>query len=326
MGCIRICGKVILAPIVIPYKLCFRRKRPTTAHSKPNAPPPFLSASTDSTLNDNTSQQHQEAPSFDSQQPSSLDSQQPSPTPPLPSADYEVFLSFRGPDTRHQFSEILGLFLTKNKIRTFLDDNELRQGDRIAPSLAKAIEQSKIYIPILSLKYAESKWCLNELAEMVEREKRNDGHIILPIFYLVEPRDVGHQTGPYEVAFQQHARKYDAKTIQSWKNALQKVGKIKGWTVKSKDEHATIIDRVSSVVWSHINRSEDLLGVDELVGMDDHVEAVVEKLSLDSPGTIMLGLHGFGGIGKTTIARAVYRKLATRFERRCFLEDIRTTC
>ncbi|CAI0418314.1 unnamed protein product [Linum tenue] len=324
MGCIRICGKVILAPIVIPYKLCFRRKRPTP-HSNnnirpslaPPPPPPFLSASTYSNLNDNTSQQHQQAPSFDSQQPS--------PTLPLPTADYEVFLSFRGPDTRHQFSEILGLFLAKNKIRTFLDDNELRQGDRIAPSLAKAIEQSKIYIPILSLKYAESKWCLNELAEMVEREKRNDGHIILPIFYLVEPRDVGHQTGPYEVAFQQHARKYDAKTILSWKNALQRVGKIKGWTVKSKDEHATIIDRVSSVVWSHINRSEDLLGADEFVGMDDHVEAVMEKLSLDSPGTIMVGLHGFGGIGKTTIARVVYHKLATRFERRCFLEDVRTT-
>ncbi|CAI0418308.1 unnamed protein product [Linum tenue] len=324
MGCIRICGKVILAPIVIPYKLCFRRKRPTP-HSNnnirpslaPPPPPPFLSASTYSNLNDNTSQQHQQAPSFDSQQPS--------PTLPLPTADYEVFLSFRGPDTRHQFSEILGLFLAKNKIRTFLDDNELRQGDRIAPSLAKAIEQSKIYIPILSLKYAESKWCLNELAEMVEREKRNDGHIILPIFYLVEPRDVGHQTGPYEVAFQQHARKYDAKTILSWKNALQRVGKIKGWTVKSKDRHATIIDRVSSVVWSHINRSEDLLGADEFVGMDDHVEAVMEKLSLDSPGTIMVGLHGFGGIGKTTIARVVYHKLATRFERRCFLEDVRTT-
>ncbi|CAI0418309.1 unnamed protein product [Linum tenue] len=285
MGCIRICGKVILAPIVIPYKLCFRRKRPTP-HSNnnirpslaPPPPPPFLSASTYSNLNDNTSQQHQQAPSFDSQQPS--------PTLPLPTADYEVFLSFRGPDTRHQFSEILGLFLAKNKIRTFLDDNELRQGDRIAPSLAKAIEQSKIYIPILSLKYAESKWCLNELAEMVEREKRNDGHIILPIFYLVEPRDVGHQTGPYEVAFQQHARKYDAKTILSWKNALQR---------------------------------------DEFVGMDDHVEAVMEKLSLDSPGTIMVGLHGFGGIGKTTIARVVYHKLATRFERRCFLEDVRTT-
>ncbi|CAI0418305.1 unnamed protein product [Linum tenue] len=327
MGCIRICGKVILAPIVIPYKLCFRRKRPTP-HSNnnirpslaPPPPPPFLSASTYSNLNDNTSQQHQQAPSFDSQQPS--------PTLPLPTADYEVFLSFRGPDTRHQFSEILGLFLAKNKIRTFLDDNELRQGDRIAPSLAKAIEQSKIYIPILSLKYAESKWCLNELAEMVEREKRNDGHIILPIFYLVEPRDVGHQTGPYEVAFQQHARKYDAKTILSWKNALQRVGKIKGWTVKSKDEHATIIDRVSSVVWSHINRSEDLLGADEFVGMDDHVEAVMEKLSLDSPGTIMVGLHGFGGIKFVSGSRFIVTSRNTKIlrslnENQCRLYEVR---
>lgn len=142
--------------------------------------------------------------------------------------EYEVFLSFRGGDTRKGFTDFLYHDLVDVGIRTFRDDNELRAGERIGPDLLKAIEESKISIPIFSKSYASSKWCLLELSKMVECH-RNMGQKVLPIFYDVEPSDVRHQTGSYEHAFLQHEKRFDEKTVQGWKEALREVGELKGW-------------------------------------------------------------------------------------------------
>ncbi|CAN1333581.1 Disease resistance protein L6 [Linum perenne] len=243
----------------------------------------------------------------------------------FPSVEYEVFLSFRGPDTRRQITDILYRFLRRTKIHVFRDDNELRKGEEIGSNLRKAIDQSKIYVPIISKSYAHSKWCLIELAEIIQRHEQDTRRTILPIFYMVDPRDVRHQTGPYEDAFQEHGKKYDERTIKNWKDALNKVGALKGWHVKNNDEKGAVADEVSADLLSRLSKENFTLETDELVGIDDHVEVVVEKLNLDSTNLTMVGLHGMGGIGKTTIAKAVYNKISSRFDRCCFLENIRET-
>ena len=162
------------------------------------------------------------------------------PSGSFPSVEYEVFLSFRGPDTRYQITDILYRFLCRTKIHTFKDDDELRKGEEIKVNLLKAIDQSKIYVPIISRGYADSKWCLMELAEIIRHQDQDPRRIILPIFYMVDPKDVRHQTGHYRKAFQEHATKYDEMTIQSWKDALNKVGTLKGWHVKNNDEYVIL--------------------------------------------------------------------------------------
>ncbi|CAN1333598.1 Disease resistance protein L6 [Linum perenne] len=241
----------------------------------------------------------------------------------FPSVEYEVFLSFRGPDTRNQITDILYRFLCHTKIHTFKDDNELRKGEEIRSNLLQAIDQSKIYVPIISKNYAHSKWCLIELAEIIRRQEQDTRRIILPIFYMVDPRDVRHQTGPYENAFQEHCKKFDETTIKNWKDALNKIGALKGWHVKNNDEQGAVADEVSADLFSRLSKENFTLETDELVGIDDHVDVVVEKLNLDSKNLTMVGLHGMGGIGKTTIAKAVYNKISSRFDRCCFVENIR---
>ncbi|CAK9164489.1 unnamed protein product [Ilex paraguariensis] len=147
--------------------------------------------------------------------------------------EYEVFLSFRGNDTRHGFTDFLYSDLVDDRIRTFRDDDELRVGEVIGPELLKAIKESKISVPIFSKGYASSKWCLRELAQMVEC-RTTMGQMILPIFYDVEPSDVRHQTGSYEEAFRLHEKHFDEKTVQGWKEALREVGQLKGWELKKE--------------------------------------------------------------------------------------------
>ncbi|CAN1264423.1 Disease resistance protein L6 [Linum perenne] len=106
----------------------------------------------------------------------------------------------------------------------FLMMKSFVRGEIIAPFLAKAIKESKVYIPIISQGYASSKWCLQELALMVKWCKQGDDRIILPIFYMMEPRDVRNQEGSYKKAFRLHCKKYDVETIKEWKEALKEGG------------------------------------------------------------------------------------------------------
>ncbi|KAM7465878.1 hypothetical protein LguiB_013440 [Lonicera macranthoides] len=148
--------------------------------------------------------------------------------PSLLVGEYDVFLSFCGQDTRQHFTDHLYTSLNREGIRTFRDNDGLHVGEEIGPELLKAITDSKISIPIFSKNYAGSKWCLLELAQMVQCLE-NGGHKIFPIFYDVNPKDVRHQTGIYEAAFRQHKkRRYDQKAIQGWKDSLKKVGQLKG--------------------------------------------------------------------------------------------------
>ncbi|CAI0464440.1 unnamed protein product [Linum tenue] len=243
---------------------------------------------------------------------------------PLPTGDYEVFLSFRGPDTRHEITDVLYHFLIRSKIRTFKHDEDLHVDEGIWPSLVEAMKESRIYVPILSETYAESKWCLKELAEMVEYRKQDKGRIILPIFYKVNPRDVRKQSGAYEEAFKRHMKNFDDKTLQIWKDALKDVGELKGWHVTDKDGQGAIADEVFDNIWSNLSENYELM-TDELVGIDAHLKAVVERLDLNSKAVATVGIHGLGGIGKTTVATAVYNKVCAHFDRHYFVEDVRET-
>ncbi|XP_030523490.2 disease resistance protein L6-like [Rhodamnia argentea] len=62
-------------------------------------------------------------------------------------ASFQVFLSFRRPDTRRGFTDTLYHALVDAGVRVFGDDAGVRVGETIGGALLRAIDDSKLYIP-----------------------------------------------------------------------------------------------------------------------------------------------------------------------------------
>ena len=146
---------------------------------------------------------------------------------------YEVFLSFRGKDTRNSFTDHLNTALVQKGIFTFRDDEELERGEPISKELPKAIEESRVAIVILSSGYASSTWCLDELAKIVECKKEIK-QIVLPVFHYVRPSDVRDQTGPFQEDFAKHEADNDAEQVKKWRDAFTEVASLSGWTLEER--------------------------------------------------------------------------------------------
>ncbi|PON67438.1 TIR-NBS-LRR-like protein [Parasponia andersonii] len=233
---------------------------------------------------------------------------------------WDVFLSFRGEDTRHSFVKNLSDSLDKEGVRAFLDDDGLNRGDEIAPSLLEAIEDSAAAIVVFSPRYAESRWCLEELAKICECPNK----LILPVFHLVDPSHVRRQVGPFEKHFRVHEKKWPEDKVMKWRRAMEKVGGIAGLPVFSISEEDQKIQYLVKTVLTKL-RTTPIGMAEYTVGLDSRVEKLINLLDIKSNGIRVLGLHGPGGVGKTTLATALYNKLVSRFELRSFIPNVRET-
>ncbi|KAL6123303.1 hypothetical protein ACLB2K_075825 [Fragaria x ananassa] len=181
---------------------------------------------------------------------------------------YDVFLSFRGEDTRKILVGHLYRALQQKTINTFIDSEELSKGNNIS-ELVTAIEDSKISIVVLSQNYASST-CF----------------------------------------------------CQTWRSALTRVADLSGWDSRKYEDDGKLIEEiVESVLKELIHTSYSK--ANGLVGMDSHIRKMNSSLSLEVNDVRVVGIWGMGGLGKTTIARAVYDEIAWQFEYSCFLNNVK---
>ena len=155
----------------------------------------------------------------------------PSPSPSSSSSTtgwkYQVFLSFRGDDTRYSFTDHLCKELRQKNILVFRDNEHLPRGGVIDSELMKAIKQSQFAIIVLSERYADSTSCLDELDE-INKCRETTGITVFPVFYHVDPSDVKNLRGIFETELARHVT-VEVERIENWKKALKEVSSLAGW-------------------------------------------------------------------------------------------------
>jgi len=148
---------------------------------------------------------------------------------------YDVFINFRGEDTRGKFVSHLHYALSKAGVNTFIDDENLLKGMTLKDELMRAIEGSQISLVVFSKSYTESTWCLDELEKILECRKLHD-QIVMPIFYDIEPSVVRHQKGAFGKALKSAVEKtysgeHAEQVLWRWSSALNRAADLSGFHV-----------------------------------------------------------------------------------------------
>ncbi|KAL5843186.1 hypothetical protein ACOSQ4_009144 [Xanthoceras sorbifolium] len=173
-------------------------------------------------------------------------------------------------DTRYSFISHLLKAFRDQQIEAFID-NELIRGDEISASLLKAIEQSQVSVVIFSRNYASSKWCLQELENILQcREKKKQ--IVIPVFYGVDPSDVRHQTGSFKKSLHK---------VKRWKKALNKAANLSGFDSSVIKSESKLIEAIVTDVLKRLN---DLSSSDcsPLVGIDSKIKQIESLLCIET--------------------------------------------
>ncbi|MED6146141.1 hypothetical protein PIB30_031733 [Stylosanthes scabra] len=158
--------------------------------------------------------------------------------------DYDVFLSFRGTDTGKGLAGNLYYALKQWGIRTFYADRELEKGEELEPTLLKRIQDSKMAITVFSKRYAESAFCLLELAAIMECINAK-GRLVFPVFHDVSASEVRYQKntkemggGTYKDAMAKHEERKGHETVKKWREALKKAASLSGISFNSEVKEA----------------------------------------------------------------------------------------
>ncbi|KAL2328020.1 hypothetical protein Fmac_021447 [Flemingia macrophylla] len=235
---------------------------------------------------------------------------------------FDVFVSFRGEDTRNSFADHLFGALQRRHVVAFRDQT-IKKGKLLEPELLQAIEGSRVFIVVFSKDYASSTWCLKELTKIVDWAEQT-GRSILPVFLDVIPSEVRKQSGQFGNAFAEHEERFkdDLKMVKKWREALKAITDRCGWDLTNKPQYEEIEKIVEEVI-NILGHNQTLTFDDDLIDMHPRVRQLEELLNLGANEDVeVVGISGMGGIGKTTLATVLFNKISSQYDYCFFIDDV----
>ncbi|XP_057832231.2 probable 2' cyclic ADP-D-ribose synthase BdTIR isoform X3 [Cryptomeria japonica] len=241
----------------------------------------------------------------------------------LSAKQFDVFINHRGPDVKTTLAMQLYNSLKEDGIQAYLGSEETELGDSLSPTIKNAIISAEVQIAILSPRYAESPWCLAELALMFQTKRR-----IIPLFYHIQLSDLSRIENRVAEAFSNHEEKgrYPDRDIQQWKECLQNVAGIKGYELNGQnDDPNKVCKDIVSAVKKELQRREIPFQVAKYeVGLEDLGEDFDSHWQINGQMIdTIIGIYGIEGSGKTTLVKYLFKRNLSEFSGSTSLFDVR---
>ncbi|KAH0714868.1 hypothetical protein KY284_007773 [Solanum tuberosum] len=163
------------------------------------------------------------------------------------------------------------------------------------------------------------------------------GQVVVPIFYDITPSEVRYQRNSFAKAFSKYEEDFkgDTNKVHNWRKALKEAADLSGhdrsawrylhWIVivlsLSCRNESICIQHIVKDISNKLSRKSMISGT--LVGAESQIQAVLSLLMMECKDVRFIGISGMGGIGKTTIARAIFDSISHQFEGACFVVNVK---